>query len=312
MRLHEKAIEFNDLVILTSQFKNLNENSIKTDYDLVWILKNLSESKFKDEVVFKGGTSLSKCYDDVLKRFSEDIDLTFTPLKRISSKQIEKSLKSIEETLTGDFNFEDITYERSLTNKSRFIWRSSAENKIKLEIGYSGLKQNTNIGEIKTYIQEYLEAIGRFDLINIYKLETIKLNVFDIRQTFLDKLFAIKRHSQTGRIQNKIRHLYDVCQLWNHNLIQELLKSKGILKSMVATTKINDQLYLEKRRLDDLYISNERYNLAGWIEKINNSMNQRSFNRLIDELVFEHPNYSFKDAIKILSTISQILENLDE
>lgn len=42
-------------------------------------------SKF--DVVFKGGTSLSKCYD-VINRFSEDIDLTvyFTEEKLTSSK----------------------------------------------------------------------------------------------------------------------------------------------------------------------------------------------------------------------------------
>ena len=34
----------------------------------------LNESKFKDILIFKGGTSLSKCYG-VIKRFSEDVDL---------------------------------------------------------------------------------------------------------------------------------------------------------------------------------------------------------------------------------------------
>ena len=34
----------------------------------------LNESKFKDYFIFKGGTSLSKCYN-VIKRFSEDVDV---------------------------------------------------------------------------------------------------------------------------------------------------------------------------------------------------------------------------------------------
>lgn len=34
----------------------------------------LNESQYKDYFIFKGGTSLSKCYD-VIKRFSEDVDL---------------------------------------------------------------------------------------------------------------------------------------------------------------------------------------------------------------------------------------------
>ena len=34
----------------------------------------LNESKLKDYFIFKGGTSLSKCYN-VIKRFSEDVDV---------------------------------------------------------------------------------------------------------------------------------------------------------------------------------------------------------------------------------------------
>ena len=34
----------------------------------------LNESKFKDYFIFKGGTSLSKCYN-VIKIFSEDVDV---------------------------------------------------------------------------------------------------------------------------------------------------------------------------------------------------------------------------------------------
>ena len=34
----------------------------------------LNESKFKDYFIFKGGTSLSKCYN-VIKRFPEDVDV---------------------------------------------------------------------------------------------------------------------------------------------------------------------------------------------------------------------------------------------
>ena len=48
---------------------------IETDF-WVCVLLNylLNESKFKDYFIFKGGTSLSKCYN-VIKRFSEDVDV---------------------------------------------------------------------------------------------------------------------------------------------------------------------------------------------------------------------------------------------
>ena len=45
---------------------------------LCWLLCVLFESSFRDAIVFKGGTSLSKVFG-VINRFSEDIDLSLAP-----------------------------------------------------------------------------------------------------------------------------------------------------------------------------------------------------------------------------------------
>ena len=49
---------------------------LEKDVWVVWTLQELFESAQGEHLVFKGGTSLSKCYD-VIRRFSEDIDLTY-------------------------------------------------------------------------------------------------------------------------------------------------------------------------------------------------------------------------------------------
>ena len=46
-------------------------------------------SEYADKCVFKGGTSLSKCYPGSIQRFSEDIDLTYIPDDATSKKQDE-------------------------------------------------------------------------------------------------------------------------------------------------------------------------------------------------------------------------------
>ena len=58
--------------------------------------EDLQDSIFASECVFKGGTSLSKCYTESIKRFSEDIDLTFIPKEQLSNNQYNKTLKKIE------------------------------------------------------------------------------------------------------------------------------------------------------------------------------------------------------------------------
>lgn len=49
---------------------------LEKDVWVVWILQALFAAPFADDLVFKGGTSLSKAHD-VIQRFSEDVDLTY-------------------------------------------------------------------------------------------------------------------------------------------------------------------------------------------------------------------------------------------
>src|SRR5215475_3334979 len=49
---------------------------LEKDVWVVWALQGLFESKLGEHLVFKGGTSLSKGYG-IIRRFSEDIDLTY-------------------------------------------------------------------------------------------------------------------------------------------------------------------------------------------------------------------------------------------
>lgn len=50
---------------------------LEKDVWVVWTLNALFDSAFGKHLVFKGGTSLSKCYGGLIQRFSEDIDLTY-------------------------------------------------------------------------------------------------------------------------------------------------------------------------------------------------------------------------------------------
>jgi hypothetical protein len=51
---------------------------VEKDFWVCWMLSVLFRSSFADDLVFKGGTSLSKVFHAV-ERFSEDIDLSVSP-----------------------------------------------------------------------------------------------------------------------------------------------------------------------------------------------------------------------------------------
>jgi hypothetical protein len=58
--------------------RGLSPVIIEKDFWVCWLLSVLFESSFRDAIVFKGGTSLSKVFG-VINRFSEDIDLSVAP-----------------------------------------------------------------------------------------------------------------------------------------------------------------------------------------------------------------------------------------
>lgn len=69
--LHENKEEFRTAVNLASEQFRVLPAAAEKDYYVTMLLRGLA--KRLDYIVFKGGSSLSKCYR-VIKRFSEDID----------------------------------------------------------------------------------------------------------------------------------------------------------------------------------------------------------------------------------------------
>lgn len=64
-----------DLFNETAALMGLHPVIVEKDFWVCWILKQLfTITEFSDRLVFKGGTSLSKCFN-LIQRFSEDIDI---------------------------------------------------------------------------------------------------------------------------------------------------------------------------------------------------------------------------------------------
>lgn len=122
MKLHKNEEDFRNLCIIAADYIGIPEEAIKRDYYIVSMLQKLQKSDFADCCVFKGGTSLSKCYPGSIERFSEDIDLTFIPSGDLSKKQYDRSLKKVEKIMTEDYRIEIIPEERNDRNKSSFVF----------------------------------------------------------------------------------------------------------------------------------------------------------------------------------------------
>jgi len=98
MKLHENKEDFQNAIQATSESLGIRDIFIEKDYWVTYILKQLSLSEFKDEVVFKGGTSLSKAYN-IISRFSEDVDLVIIGKNDLSGSKTKAKIKKIEKAL---------------------------------------------------------------------------------------------------------------------------------------------------------------------------------------------------------------------
>jgi len=310
MKLHTRE-EFTNLILLTSAYKNIPESAIRRDYYIVMILKNLMQSEFADVCVFKGGTSISKCYQNTIKRFSEDIDLTYIPSNDLVDNQIDKRLKSIEKALSLGFKLDKINEERNSRNKSAWVWFKGKNDQIKLEIGSSVRPHPYAKRTLKTYIQEYLEVNGFEEEIKSYKLTEIKVNVLDITRTFLDKIMAVKRHAICGTLNKKVRHIYDIVQLYKLEDIQVFLEDKVALKEIIQITKESDSFYSQKRDLPKEFNPLEPYLFSEWKYKLDKQI-QRRYETLHEDLLYTDQKQSFDEVFNVFDSIDEIFRNINE
>lgn len=163
MNLHEHKEEFEELIAIVADYIGVPADAVRRDYYIVQMMQNLQNSEYTEVCVFKGGTSLSKCYPGSINRFSEDIDLTFIPVEDMTNKKYSKALKRVEDTISAGFLMEKIEAERNDRNKSAFIWpenESKETCRVKLEIGSSVRPDPFSKRSMKTYIQAYLEEKG--------------------------------------------------------------------------------------------------------------------------------------------------------
>lgn len=79
-------------VLRRAKLEDLRPTTVEKDYVLGWILYGISQHAGAREWVFKGGTSLKKCFFNTY-RFSEDLDFTIP-------RELPYSRVSISETLT--------------------------------------------------------------------------------------------------------------------------------------------------------------------------------------------------------------------
>ena len=310
MKLHHFPEEFQQLITVVSNDKHISESAVERDYYIVMMLKALADSPYAEQCVFKGGTSLSKCYPGSIDRFSEDIDLTFLGMD-LSDKVCDKAIKKIEAVMSAGAQTEKIPQERSDRSKSMYVWFASPEDRVKLEIGSTVRPDPYSKKTVKTYIHEFLESRGFEDDIVRFELSPVAINTLNIERTFIDKIMSVKRHAICGTLDRKVRHIYDVVRLYQMSEIQAFLADGDELKRLVQMTKDTDSFYIGRRNISAEYDPTGPYNFPAWQHHFDAAI-RSTYETLHQTLLYTDEKQDFDAALITFRKINELFSAIDE
>ena len=215
--LHKHKEDFINAVNLASEYFHILPLIVEKDYYVTMILRELTERQ--GFVVFKGGTSLSKCHK-AIKRFSEDIDITID--SRLSQGQMKKLKEVIKDIATElDLAIPNIGKTRSRRSYNRYILEyqsvlsapdDAVQNAVLMETSFAEVSFPTVILPVHSYIGDMMIEEAPEEIKN-FRLDPFEMKVQGLDRTLVDKVFAICDYYMQDRVKKHSRHIYDIYKL---------------------------------------------------------------------------------------------------
>ena len=215
--LHNNREQFAEAINLAVFQTGLAPEIIEKDYYITLILRKLSE--MFDFVVFKGGTSLSKCHK-VIDRFSEDIDITIdNSLSQGQKKKLKYGIVEIAEEFgmkisniddirsRRDYNCYRIEYDSVLKSTS-----GAVNPMVIMETSFTEVSFPTVTLAVGSYIGKLLQEEAP-EMLTEYSLNPFEMKVQGLDRTLIDKVFAVCDYYLSGRVKKHSRHIYDIYKL---------------------------------------------------------------------------------------------------
>ena len=227
--LHNDPSLFEQVILRASEDTGIEASIIEKDYYVTLFLQRIVAQQ--PNIIFKGGTSLSKCYK-LINRFSEDIDLNIDSETHPTEGQ-RKKLKEAIVSIIDEFGF-------TLTNSDKVRSRRDY-NRYVVEyptvFPTSYLKEHL-IVETAVYIKaspckrmlassliyDYLKHNGFTELIGQYGLQPFALNVQTAERTLVDKVFALGDYYLCDAVHEHSRHVYDIYKLLDVVTLNDSMK----------------------------------------------------------------------------------------
>lgn len=217
--MHKDRQLFEDVINATSDKYSIETAIVEKDYYVTMILKILAEKS--GLVVFKGGTSLSKCFQ-AINRFSEDIDITFS--EHIGEARRKKLKYNVMKIISSELempieNWNKIESDRDLNQYLyQYISITGMPEEtmlptVKVEIALGSYSFPVEEKDVSSYVYRYLMESDEDELIEEYGLSPFEMHVQSLERTYIDKVFALCDYYIQGKSERYSRHMYDLYKL---------------------------------------------------------------------------------------------------
>ena len=296
MYLHNDKESFREIVDAASQSLNIPAAIVEKDYYVTLFLKQMLA--VQPNLVFKGGTSLSKCYH-LIERFSEDIDLSIFLENRPTEGQ-RKVLKQNVIDAAGalslaldnpeairsrrDFNRYEFEFD-SLYDADYLKQHLVVETAVFIKI-YPVEKKQAD-----SFVYRFLQKNGYSDLITEYELHPFEIQTQSLERTLIDKVFAICDYTLSGMQSGHSRHIYDLHKLLTRVELSEELQ------------KLAQQVRADRRENKTCLSAQEGISIRHLLKQIIEDRSfQKDYETITSVLLFEQVPY--ETAITALQIIA--------
>lgn len=217
MYLHESETDWRELVRLASKRYSLDVSFVAKDYFISLALKLISSKN--PDVVFKGGTCLSKCHR-AINRFSEDVDLGMEVQHATEGQR--KRMKSAVVGAVEDMGLEitNLSETRSKREFNKYavslppVPDGLQSDSLIIETALITPTSPSVVADVDSYIYRLCAQDGFDDVIAEYGLEPFSMKASSLERTFADKVFAVCDYYLPGETtERQSRHIYDLYKL---------------------------------------------------------------------------------------------------
>jgi len=255
MNLHQNPDTFKYMIQAAADKLEIRDIFIEKDYWISNTLYHLAKSKYASNVVFKGGTSLSKGYR-LIDRFSEDVDIAIIHDPKMTGNQVKTLIKCVEKEMTQELHeteIKGVTGSKGSRYRKSFyqyegIHKNQSDNKLIVEINSFDNPYSYSKLQISSILYDFLSASDMLSHIEQYGLNPFSINVLNKEQTLIEKIASLVRFSfdsnPSQALSKKIRHFYDLYFLTKDAEISEFVNkpqfSEQLEKILIHDMEIFD------------------------------------------------------------------------